>query len=109
MLYVQKYIVVLTSSFFAKQLIVDQANIPLFKFQEGLGLRIHSIHVLNANSLLQHLVSFMRQFFSPKIIDRVIVHESLDALHMSLPKRYLPKDYGGDEPALAEFRGKNLS
>ncbi|KAF9806241.1 hypothetical protein SFRURICE_021460 [Spodoptera frugiperda] len=75
-------------------------------FHEGLGLRIHSIHVLNANSLLQHLVSFMRQFFSPKIIDRVIVHESLDALHMSLPKRYLPKDYGGDEPALAEFRDK---
>ncbi|KAH9636569.1 hypothetical protein HF086_017151 [Spodoptera exigua] len=78
----------------------------LLKFQEGLGLRIHSIHVLNANSLLQHVVSFMRQFFSPKIIDRVIVHESLDALHMSLPKRYLPKDYGGDEPALAEFKDK---
>ncbi|XP_022834755.1 alpha-tocopherol transfer protein-like [Spodoptera litura] len=75
-------------------------------FHEGLGLRIHSIHVLNANSLLQHVISFMRQFFSPKIIDRVIVHESLDALHMSLPKRYLPKDYGGDEPALAEFRDK---
>lgn len=77
-----------------------------FQFQEGLGLRIHSIHVLNATSLLQHVISFMRQFFSPKIIDRVVVHESLDDLHMSVPKRYLPKDYGGDEPAMVEFKGE---
>ncbi|PZC72925.1 hypothetical protein B5X24_HaOG210360 [Helicoverpa armigera] len=75
-------------------------------FHEGLGLRIHSIHVLNATSLLQHVISFMRQFFSPKIIDRVVVHESLDDLHMSVPKRYLPKDYGGEEAALSEFKDK---
>ncbi|KAJ8712710.1 hypothetical protein PYW08_008014 [Mythimna loreyi] len=73
-------------------------------FHEGLGLRIHSIHVLNATSLLQHVISFMRQFFSPKIIDRVVVHESLDDLHMSVPKKYLPKDYGGEQPSMAEFK-----
>ncbi|XP_075984008.1 alpha-tocopherol transfer protein-like [Anticarsia gemmatalis] len=73
-------------------------------FHEGLGLRIHSIHVLNATNLIQHVITFMKQFFSPKIMERVIIHESLDDLHMSLPKRYLPKDYGGEEKPMAEFK-----
>ncbi|CAH0595078.1 unnamed protein product [Chrysodeixis includens] len=75
-------------------------------FHEGLGVRIKSIHIINATSVLNNAISFMRQFFSAKLMDRVVVHESLDDLYMSVPKRYLPKDYGGEEPAMAEFKDK---
>ncbi|CAB3222186.1 unnamed protein product [Arctia plantaginis] len=73
-------------------------------FHEGLGMRINSIHVLNGMNLLQHLITFMKQFFSPKILDRVIVHDSLDSLYMHVPKKYLPKDYGGEEKSMADFK-----
>lgn len=73
--------------------------------QEGLGIRVLAIHVLNANSLLQHIVTFMRQFFSPKVMDRLVIHNSLAELHKQLPKKYLPKDYGGDELSMSEFKG----
>lgn len=68
-------------------------------------MRVKSIHILNGINLLQHLITFMKQFFSPKILDRVIVHDSLDSLYMHVPKKYLPKDYGGEERSLADFKG----
>lgn len=47
----------------------------------------------------------MKQFFSPKIMDRILIHETLEDLHKYVPKKYLPEDYGGEEPSTAEFKG----
>ncbi|XP_031764376.1 alpha-tocopherol transfer protein-like [Galleria mellonella] len=73
-------------------------------FQDGMGLRVAAIHVLNAPILGQTVLNFMKQFFKPKIMDRVMIHNSVEELHKYLPKRYLPKDYGGDLPSLEEFK-----
>ncbi|XP_060806673.1 alpha-tocopherol transfer protein isoform X1 [Amyelois transitella] len=75
-------------------------------FQDGMGLRISAIHVLNAPILGQTVLSFMKQFFKPKIMDRVKIHESVEELHKHLPKQYLPKDYGGDLPSMEDFKDK---
>ncbi|KPJ21414.1 hypothetical protein RR48_00522 [Papilio machaon] len=37
------------------------------------------------------------------MIDRVIIHDTMESLHKYVPKEYLPKDYGGDLPSLIEF------
>jgi hypothetical protein len=63
------------------------------------------MHVLNCPTIGQTLMSVMKQFFKPKLLDRTIFHKSLDDLYQFIPKQYLPKDYGGDEPSLEDFRG----
>ncbi|XP_004928861.2 alpha-tocopherol transfer protein [Bombyx mori] len=73
-------------------------------FHDGTGLRVSAIHVINATNVFQHLVSFMKQFFNPKLMERLHVHDSLEELHKYIPKKYLPKDYGGEEISLSEFR-----
>ncbi|KAL4712415.1 hypothetical protein ACJJTC_001576 [Scirpophaga incertulas] len=73
-------------------------------FQEGLGLRVTAMHVLNCPSFGQTLMTIMKQFFKPKLLDRTIFHKNLDDLYKYIPKQYLPKDYGGDEPSLDEYR-----
>ncbi|KAJ0173152.1 hypothetical protein K1T71_011328 [Dendrolimus kikuchii] len=75
-------------------------------FQEGLGIRVHSIHIVNATGAFQHIISFFKQFLTPKIFERLTVHSSIEELHKHIPKKYLPKDYGGDEPSMAEFKDK---
>lgn len=66
---------------------------------------MHSIHVINATGAFQHILSFFKQFLTPKIFERLTVHHSCEELHKHIPKKYLPKDYGGDEPSMAEFKG----
>lgn len=73
-----------------------------------MGTRVQAIHILNANTLLQQVVSFMKQFFSPKVMERIVIHDSVEELHKYLPKQYLPKDYGGEQPYLMEFKGNCL-
>ncbi|XP_063832992.1 uncharacterized protein LOC135082161 [Ostrinia nubilalis] len=75
-------------------------------FHEGLGLRVSAIHVLNCPRYGQTVLNVMKQFFKPKILDRTIFHGSLDELYEYIPKRHLPKDYGGEEPSLDEFKEK---
>ncbi|KAL0818349.1 hypothetical protein ABMA28_008827 [Loxostege sticticalis] len=75
-------------------------------FQEGFGLRVAAIHVLNCPKGGQTILSFMKQFFKPKILDRIVFHNSLETLYQHIPKRYLPKDYGGEEPSLDDFKLK---
>ncbi|XP_030031260.1 uncharacterized protein LOC115448096 isoform X2 [Manduca sexta] len=75
-------------------------------FQEGLGVRVHAIHIINAIPALSHVVSFLKQFFSPKIMDRLIIHDSLEDLYQHIPKKYLPEDYGGLEPSTSVFKDK---
>ncbi|XP_028167689.1 uncharacterized protein LOC114358028 [Ostrinia furnacalis] len=75
-------------------------------FMEGLGLRVSAIHVLNCPRYGQTVLNVMKQFFKPKILDRTIFHGSLDELYEYIPKRHLPKDYGGEEPSLDELKEK---
>lgn len=43
----------------------------------------------------------------PKVMGRLKVHNSVEELYEHIPKEYLPKDYGGEEPCMEESRGKN--
>lgn len=74
-------------------------------FQEGLGLRVTSIHVLNCPSYGHTVLNVMKQFFKPKVLDRTIFHLCPEDIHEHIPKSHLPKDYGGDLPSLKEFKG----
>ncbi|CAG5022659.1 unnamed protein product [Parnassius apollo] len=72
-------------------------------YQEGLGVRVSKIHCVNAPVFGHHVANFMKKFVKAKLMERVIIHDSLESLHKHLPKQYLPKDYGGDLPTLKEY------
>ncbi|XP_061723094.1 uncharacterized protein LOC133529402 isoform X2 [Cydia pomonella] len=73
-------------------------------FQEGSGFRVFSIHVLNVPSIGRQIYNFFKQFIKPKLLERLMVHETLEDLHKFLPKIYLPKDYGGEDYSMDEFK-----
>ncbi|XP_013167532.1 PREDICTED: alpha-tocopherol transfer protein-like isoform X1 [Papilio xuthus] len=72
-------------------------------YQESVGIRVKHIHCVNAPVFGHHVVNFMKKFVKAKMIDRVIIHDTMESLHKYVPKEYLPKDYGGDMPSLVEF------
>nr|XP_026489045.1 alpha-tocopherol transfer protein-like [Vanessa tameamea] len=72
--------------------------------QDGMGMKIYEIHVLNSNSLTQHLIALFKQFINPKIFERIIFHGNDVDLLKYIPKTHLPKDYGGEQPSLEEFK-----
>ncbi|CAH2052277.1 unnamed protein product, partial [Iphiclides podalirius] len=72
-------------------------------YQESMGIRVKQIHCINAPIFGHHVVNFMKKFVKAKMIERVIIHDSIESLHRQVPKEYLPKEYGGDQPTLKEF------
>lgn len=78
----------------------------LFQFQEGLALKVYAIHVLNAPSIGQQILSFFKKFMKPKILDRLVLHSNLEELHKALPKECLPRDYGGEDYSMDELKGE---
>ncbi|XP_028167691.1 retinol-binding protein pinta-like [Ostrinia furnacalis] len=64
---------------------------------EGYGTKIKGIHLLNAPSYVDKLVSLLKQALKPKVAGRLHVHNTYEDLHKHIPKEILPKEYGGDE------------
>ncbi|XP_050679646.1 alpha-tocopherol transfer protein-like [Leptidea sinapis] len=73
-------------------------------FQEGMGVRVFALHLINAPTFVNNLLNFMKQFVKAKIMDRVVIHDNLKSLYEHIPKSHLPKDFGGDQPSLDEFK-----
>ncbi|XP_049879563.1 uncharacterized protein LOC126376288 [Pectinophora gossypiella] len=78
-------------------------------FLDGIGIRLYAGHIIGAPSYAQQLMQFFRKFASPKLADRVVFHDNLEDLYKYVPKKYLPKDYGGDQPSFEYFKEKYLS
>ncbi|XP_068623777.1 clavesin-1-like [Battus philenor] len=72
-------------------------------YQESIGIHVKQIHCVNAPIFGHHVVNFMKKFVKPKLIDRIIIHETCESLQQHVPKEYLPKDFGGEQPSLMEF------
>ncbi|CAH2093984.1 unnamed protein product [Euphydryas editha] len=72
--------------------------------QDGIGFKMYEVHVINAPAVGQTIFSLFKQIVKPKIFERFMFHENIDELHKYIPKAYLPKDYGGEEPSLDEFK-----
>lgn len=71
-----------------------------------MGIPMFNIHLCGAPGFLQHLFKIAKSFVKPKIMDRVMFHESVEELHKYIPKKYLPSDFGGEMPSMNECVGK---
>ncbi|KAJ8715568.1 hypothetical protein PYW07_010050 [Mythimna separata] len=69
-------------------------------FTKALNWRIYGIHVLNIAGpahIVQRVIDFFKQFISSVIMDRVVVHDSLEDMYKYVPRECLPEDYGGNQ------------
>jgi hypothetical protein len=62
---------------------------------EGFPIRTKAIHFINPSTGFDTLFRLFRGFLSEKIQNRLFIHDSFEALHKVIPKKYLPEEYGG--------------
>ena len=83
-----------------------------YLFQKSLNWRIYGIHVINFSgptNLIQRAINFFKPFVTAVIMDRVLIHDSLEEVYKYVPRECFPSDYGGEELSFTELAGKNLT
>ncbi|XP_035787700.1 retinol-binding protein pinta-like [Anopheles albimanus] len=72
--------------------------------QEGSPLRQKGFHYINTPSGFELVFNMFKSFMSEKNRSRLYVHGSnMESLYEHVPKRLLPKEYGGDGTSLKEI------
>ncbi|KAK5638770.1 hypothetical protein RI129_013065 [Pyrocoelia pectoralis] len=65
---------------------------------------VDGIHIINAPTFIESVLSMFSKYFKEKIISRVKTHKTLESLHLAVPKCYLPTEFGGTQQSLAEYQ-----
>lgn len=73
---------------------------------EAYPIRTKAINFVNPSAAFDALFRLFHGFLSEKIKKRVMVHDSFEALHKVIPKKFLPEEYGGNCGTLASISGK---
>lgn len=96
---------VATPGHFAK---VSPAMVKKFLIcvQEAYPVKLKEVHIINVSPLVDTIVNFVRPFLKEKIRQRIHFHSDLDSLYKFVPKKMLPKEYGGDAGTMADLTGE---
>lgn len=96
----------------------------LMYFQEALPVRVKGIHFINTPPFIDLLLSLMKPFMSKELLDMArkiflnslhfyifsfqfhIYGENYESLYKFIPRKCLPKDYGGEAPKISELLGE---
>ncbi|VEN62116.1 unnamed protein product [Callosobruchus maculatus] len=78
-----------------------------FQFlQEGFPMKLKIIHIINGAYIMEKLMSIIKVFIKSELIDMIKIHPSdmpNERLYELVPKKCLPKEYGGDLPSEKEL------
>ncbi|XP_068620794.1 uncharacterized protein [Battus philenor] len=73
-------------------------------FEKALPVRLKSNHILNTPTGFEAAYTIFKAFLGEKLKKRIRVHnQDYDALYKEIPKKVLPKEYGGDEGEIQEL------
>lgn len=79
---------------------------------EPFPVRVKAIHLVNPPKGIETVFKLFMSVCHEKLRSRVMMHESFDALHKVVDKKYLPKEYGGTNkclPSIIEDWRENLN
>ncbi|GAB1866003.1 Alpha-tocopherol transfer protein-like [Camponotus japonicus] len=69
---------------------------------ESYGSRIKAIHVINAPSFIDVLVTLVKSVMKAKFINRIHLYTSgIESIYGIIPRSLLPEEYGGEQPSLS--------
>nr|ATY51909.1 CTD15 [Heliconius melpomene] len=60
------------------------------------GVKINSIHIVNAPSFVDTLITILKQALRENLVGRLHVHSTYEDLHKATPKDIIPENYGGN-------------
>ncbi|KAL0266664.1 UNVERIFIED_CONTAM: hypothetical protein PYX00_009148 [Menopon gallinae] len=73
--------------------------------QTSLPFRLTEIHVINAFPLIHQIQTMLKPFINSELSKLIHIHmqDNMDSFYKYIPKKYLPKDYGGESMSLQEL------
>ncbi|CAD7012615.1 unnamed protein product [Ceratitis capitata] len=74
--------------------------------EEGMPMRIKNSHFFNTGAIFEKLFATVKLLLPAKMVERFQVHNTFDSLCAAVPKKYLPKDYGGENGSIEEIIAK---
>ncbi|XP_063924425.1 retinaldehyde-binding protein 1-like isoform X2 [Zophobas morio] len=80
--------------------------------QEAMPLRIHKIHILNANYIFDKALAIAKVFMNAELLSQIIPHSpkmTMEEFHRDcIPAAYLPAEYGGNLPSCDELNQRTV-
>lgn len=71
--------------------------------QQAYSSRIISFEYINCPPFMDLLLQLFKPIFKEKIYNRITIHKDMESLHKAIPKKYLPKDLGGEKESLMDL------
>ncbi|CAG9861668.1 unnamed protein product [Phyllotreta striolata] len=107
-------------TFYSNTLIIDLKGFGfhnLMKYSPGVcntlihclvsvKLRLKNLHFVNLPPIMDKVMGMVKMFLPSKMHDKVKVHQTYESLYESIPKEYLPSNYGGTEASIEELEEK---
>ncbi|XP_026473070.1 alpha-tocopherol transfer protein-like [Ctenocephalides felis] len=81
----------------------------IYYLQEVFPGRLRGIHYINIVPYVDVLMSLMRPFIKKQLLEILHFHKELDLLYKYIPRKYLPRNYGGEGPSMNEFHEITLT
>ncbi|CAH2104807.1 unnamed protein product [Euphydryas editha] len=78
-------------------------NKMVYSTQETAPIRMKGIHFVNIPGAFGKVLNTMKTFLNEKNKSRLYVHQNYEELHKHIPKKMLPKDYGGYSASIKEI------
>ncbi|KAK9892503.1 hypothetical protein WA026_020493 [Henosepilachna vigintioctopunctata] len=67
----------------------------LFYLQEAVPIRLKHVHVINVPSWIDRFLALIKPFLKKELLDMIHIHTSMNTFYEYVPKKILPKEYGG--------------
>ncbi|KAJ8977848.1 hypothetical protein NQ317_004628 [Molorchus minor] len=69
----------------------------------AIKLRLKNIHFVNTSEIIDRVMVLVKTMLPEKFVDRVATHRTPESLYEYIPKEYLPSDYDGSQPSIADL------
>lgn len=76
--------------------------------QDAMPVRLKGMHFVNIVPFMDKLLALMKPFMKKELFDVLHLHtDDFSTLYPYVPKRCLPKNYGGEAPSFEELHSKD--
>ncbi|XP_056648874.1 alpha-tocopherol transfer protein-like isoform X1 [Diorhabda sublineata] len=67
----------------------------LYYLQEGMPIRLKSLHFINIVSFMDKILALIKPFMKKELIDSLYLHTNTESIFKQIPKDVFPQEYGG--------------